>query len=305
MRTKNNHVKVDQTAREGSDAFAAYLRDVRRHPLLSPAEEHELAERYVRTRDPAIARRLATSHLRLVLRIALEYRTSHQHLADLVQEGNFGLLIAIRKYDPARGVKLASYAGWWIHAFILRFILNNRCLVKIGTTQAQRKLFYNLQKEKGRLEQQGFAAEPTLLAARLSVRERDVVEMEQRLSGAELSLDTPLINEEGDAGPSRRDLLEAPPESRPDLIAEQRESIDRVRRALARLDGELTPRERLLLHARWQSDEPMVLQELGRRMGVSRERVRQIEQRVLRRVRGALDGDARPARGLRLAGASG
>ena len=139
------------------DPLQVYINEIRRIPLLSREEEHELAAEFVKTQDPEIARRLVTANLRLVVKIAHEYRRAYRNLLDLVQEGNVGLMQAVKKYDPFRGVKLSSYAAWWIRAYILKFILNNWRLVKIGTTQAQRKLFFNLRKEKEKLEKLGFA----------------------------------------------------------------------------------------------------------------------------------------------------
>src|SRR5204862_1537411 len=139
--------------------MAAYLREVQRHPLLTPEQTHELAARFIKTQDPAIAAQLVTANLRLVVKIAYEYRRAYKNIMDLVQEGNIGLMQAVKRYDPYRGVKLSSYAAWWIRAYILRFILNNWRLVKLGTTQAQRKLFFNLNKEKAKLSAMGI--EPT------------------------------------------------------------------------------------------------------------------------------------------------
>src|SRR5712691_11697206 len=154
---------------EHADAMQRYMAEVSRHPLLTREEEHDLAVRFRETQDPRIAYRLVTANLRLVVKIAHEYRRAHRNLLDLVQEGNVGLLQAVKKYDPYRGVKLSSYAAWWIRAYMLKFILNNWRLVKIGTTQAQRKLFFNLRKEKDKLEQLGFTPSPKMLAESLDV----------------------------------------------------------------------------------------------------------------------------------------
>src|SRR6185503_15404855 len=160
------------------DPLAAYMRETRRYPLLTPEEEKEVAIRLVTTGDTGAARRLVEANLRLVVKIAYEYRRAHRNLLDLVQEGNIGLIQAVSKFDPYRGVKLSSYGAFWIRAYILKFILNNWRLVKIGTTQAQRKLFFNLRKEREKLEQLGFQPTTALLAEKLDVSEKDVVEME-------------------------------------------------------------------------------------------------------------------------------
>jgi len=175
-----------------ADALQRYMAEVSRHPLLSREEEHELAVKFATTRDPEIAWKLVTANLRLVVKIAHEYRRAAFSLLDLVQEGNVGLMHAVQKYDPFRGVKLSSYAAWWIRAYILRYLMDNWRMVKLGTTQAQRKLFFNLRKEQEKLLAQGFEAAPKLLAERLDVSEQDVREMDQRLGNDEFSLDAPV-----------------------------------------------------------------------------------------------------------------
>ena len=188
------------------DAFTAYLSEVQRHKLLTPDEEHELAVRYATTQDVKAAARMVTANLRLVVKIAFEYRRAYRNLMDLIQEGNIGLMQAVKRYDPYRGVKLSSYAAWWIRAYILRFILNNWRLVKLGTTQTQRKLFFNLNKEKQRLISLGVDPTSAELSRQLDVPEHEVIEMDRRLSGSDLSLDAPIGD--GDGKPTTRmDLL--------------------------------------------------------------------------------------------------
>src|SRR5947209_7222415 len=174
-----------------ADALQRYMAEVARHPLLSREEEHDLAVKFQKTQDPAIAYRLVTANLRLVVKIAHEYRRAAFNLLDLIQEGNVGLMHAVEKYDPYRGVKLSSYAAWWIRAYILRYLMDNWRMVKLGTTQAQRKLFFNLRKEQEKLLAQGMDAAPKLLAERLNVTEQDVREMDQRLGNDEFSIDAP------------------------------------------------------------------------------------------------------------------
>src|SRR5216684_1983490 len=175
-----------------ADALQRYMAEVAKHPLLTREEEHKLAVKFARTHDPDIAYRLVTANLRLVVKIAHEYRRAAFSLLDLIQEGNVGLMHAVQKYDPFRGVKLSSYAAWWIRAYILRYLMDNWRMVKLGTTQAQRKLFFNLRKEQERLLGQGFEPAHKLLADRLDVTEQDVREMDQRLANDEFSLDTPV-----------------------------------------------------------------------------------------------------------------
>jgi RNA polymerase sigma-32 factor len=271
------------------DPLTAYIQETRRYPLLSREQEHELATRLVEEGDTDAARRLIEANLRLVVKIAYEYRRAHRNLLDLIQEGNIGLMQAVRKYDPYRGVKLSSYAAWWIRAYILKFILNNWRLVKIGTTQAQRKLFFNLRKERERLEQLGFAPEPALLAERLDVRERDVIEMETRMGAAEASLDAPLPSSEGEVGRTRHDLVAGRDEARPDVRVEEGEFHALLRDKLESFARTLKGREETIFRERWLTDSPLTLQQIGDRYGVSRERARQLEKRMLTRLRKYLE----------------
>ena len=197
------------------DPLSTYMSETRRYPLLTPEEERSLAIKLVEHGDTTAARKLIEANLRLVVKIAYEYRRAHRNLLDLVQEGNIGLIQAVGKFDPHRGVKLSSYAAFWIRAYILKFILNNWRLVKIGTTQAQRKLFFNLRKEREKLEQLGFQPSSALLAEKLDVPEKDVIEMERRLAAPEASLDAPMGSGDDDGGArTRLDFL--PSDDRPD-----------------------------------------------------------------------------------------
>jgi len=260
------------------DPLAAYMRDLRRYPPLPAEEERRLARQYRKGHDPAIARRLAGSQLRLVVRIAREYRTGGASLADLIQEGNLGLLRAIELYDPDRGVRLSNYAAWWIRARILRSVVEGHALVKLGTTATQRRLFFNIGKQRRRLEQEGAAVETGAIARRLGVDEDEVRAMEQRL-GPEVSLDEAL-----DDGRTRGELLAAPGEAA-DVACEDRQLHGRLGQELSRFARSASARERLLLRRRWLADRPARLREVGEELGVSRERVRQIERRMLDRLR--------------------
>jgi RNA polymerase sigma-32 factor len=271
------------------DPMAAYMQEIRRVPLLSREEEHDIAVRYVEEGDLDAARRLIEANLRLVVKIAYEYRRAYRNILDLVQEGNVGLLQAVRKYDPYRGVKLSTYAAWWIRAYILKFILNNWRLVKIGTTQAQRKLFFNLRKESEKLEQLGFRPDPKLLAERLDVSEKEVVEMQKRLSAADASLDAPLGSADDDGHRTRLDMLEDQGGDRPDVNAAESEFRGLLREKLDIFGKDLTGREATIFARRWLTDEPMTLQEIGDEYGISRERARQIEKRLMGRLRTFLE----------------
>src|SRR5262245_54253082 len=193
-------IESDSGARDVSkgetSSLAAYLRALRTHRVISREEEHELAVRYVQTHELAPARKLVIANLRLVVKIAQEYRRAHRNLLDLIQEGNVGLIQAVQRYDPFRGVKLSTYAAWWIRAYILKFILANWRMVRIGTTQAQRRLFFNLKRERERMEKMGVEGDSRHLAAALDVTEGEVVEMERRLAASEMSLDAPVRSQE-------------------------------------------------------------------------------------------------------------
>jgi RNA polymerase sigma-32 factor len=262
------------------DPLQAYMRDVQRYRLLTPEEEHDAAVRYYEDGDLEAAAKLVTANLRLVVKIAYEYRRAHKQIPDLIQEGSIGLMQAVKKYDPYKGVKLSTYAAWWIRAYILRFILNNARLVKLGTTQAQRKLFFNLKKERARLAAMGIEPTAETIAKRLNVPAEEVVSMERRLSAGDMSLDTPLrAAEEG--SPSRLDLLTEPDqEGRLDDALADAEVNAMVSEKIREFGKTLTGKEARIFNERMLADEPRTLQELGTEFGVSRERVRQLEKRV-------------------------
>jgi RNA polymerase sigma-32 factor len=232
---------------------------------------------------------MVEANLRLVVKIAYEYRRAHKNLLDLVQEGNIGLIQAVRKFDPYRGVKLSSYAAFWIRAYILKFILNNWRLVKIGTTQAQRKLFFNLRKERERLEQMGFEPSAKLLADNLSVTEKEVEEMEKRLASPEASLDAPMTSED-DGSRTRLDYLPSD-DIRPDRAFEQGEFAKLLKDKLEVFAATLEGREQTIFRERWLTETPRTLQEIGDEYGVSRERARQLEKRLLGRLRKYLEAE--------------
>jgi RNA polymerase sigma-32 factor len=272
------------------DPLSAYIQETKRYALLSREEEHELAVKLVEEGDNNAARRLIEANLRLVVKIAYEYRRAYRNLLDLVQEGNIGLMQAVRKYDPYRGVKLSSYAAWWIRAYILKFILNNWRLVKIGTTQAQRKLFFNLRKERERLEQLGFTASPALLAENLDVAERDVIEMEKRLAAPDASLDAPMPGGEEDGSPrTRMDFLPNEDGERPDRQVAQSQFQELLRGKLEHFAETLEGRESTIFRGRWLTDSPLTLQQIGDQYGITRERARQLEKRLLGRLRKFLE----------------
>jgi RNA polymerase sigma-32 factor len=265
------------------DALETYMREVQRHPLLSPEDEHRLAVEYSKTGSVDLAARLVTANLRLVVKIAYEYRRAYRNIMDLVQEGNIGLMQAVKRYDPYRGVKLSSYAAWWIRAYMLRFILNNWRLVKIGTTQAQRRLFFNLSKEKAKLTAMGIEPTSEEIAKRLNVDESEVVEMDRRLARSDASLDAPV--KDGEArGATRLELLPSSGES-PDAVAESAELEVLLKVQLDEFRKTLSGKDIAIFDKRLVADEPLTLQELGDEFGVSRERVRQLEARLTGKLR--------------------
>jgi RNA polymerase sigma-32 factor len=259
-----------------------YLAEVRRYPFLSKEEELRLFEEYQvqGSRDAAV--KLILANLRVSVAIASEYHHTGADQMDLIQEGNVGLMQAIKKFDPTKNVRFHAYAAWWARAYILRYLLNTYRLVKIGTTQDQRKLFYNLKKERAKLERLGFAPDTKLLADRLNVRERDVVEMDQRLGSWELSLDQPL-SQEMDSGT----LLDVLPSSEP-AADEQLANVQLrtlFREKLAEFTKTLDEREEDILRNRLLSETPLTLDDLGHKYGITKERTRQLEARIINHLR--------------------
>ena len=266
-----------------ADHYAAYMASLRDVDRLDRDEEHELAVKYLKTHDPKIASRLVTSNLKLVVKLAHEYTRAGKNLLDLIQEGNVGLVQAVEKYDPHRNVKLSSYAAWWIRAYILRYILQNARIVRLGTTATQRKLFFNLRKEKAKLERMGFVPTTDRVAKAMHVPEHEVIDMEQRLGAPDASLDAP-VDREDDHSRSRLDLIESVG-ARPDTLAEDGEFKERLHEVLVSFGQRLKGRERQLFEQRLMTDEPRTLQELGDAFGISRERTRQLELRLTARLK--------------------
>lgn len=264
------------------DTLQRYMREINRYPLLQPEEEKRLATLYAETGERDLAYKLITANLRLVVKIAMDFQKYWmRNLLDLIQEGNIGLMQAIKKFDPYRGIKLSYYASFWIKAYILKFIMDNWKLVKIGTTQAQRKLFFSLKKEKERLRAQGFEADPKLISTRLNVKESEVIEMDQRLGSWEFSLDSPLKN---DSEELHINFLTSGDTAADEHLAREEmrhifhERLDRFRQTLK-------DNEKDILDRRLLAESPLTLQEIGARHNISRERVRQIEERLLKKLR--------------------
>lgn len=264
------------------DPYLRYIAEIKRYSLLTPEEELELATLYRQTNDSYAAFRLVTANLRLVVKIALEYQWALvSGIMDLIQEGNIGLMQAVKRFDPYRGVKLSTYAQWWIRAYILKYILDNRRLVRLNTTKVTKRLFFNLQREKAKLEAMGLTPGPRLLAEHLQVSEEEVTDMEQRLRYRELSLDQPIR----DGFEGRLADLIASTESWPEERMGDAEFRAVVRGRLAVFCRSLNRKEQAIFFKRLFSDEPMTLQALGKELGISRERVRQIEKRLTEKLR--------------------
>jgi RNA polymerase sigma-32 factor len=277
-------VRSEPSRMAKADPLAAYMFEVTKHPLLTREAEVELARRFRDTGDVKAAYKLVASNLRLVVKLAHEYHRNPMSLLDLIQEGNIGLMQAVKKFDPERGVKLASYAAWWIRAYILRYIMDNWKMVKLGTTEAQRKLFFKLRQEQDRLRSQGLEVTPKLLAERLNVTEQDVVEMDQRLGHDELSLDAPVPGSE-DERQTRADRLLPTGAPGADEALGNAELRKVFREKLSEFAEGLNEKERYIFEKRLTSDEPMTLQDIGAHYGVSRERARQIEAGLIERMR--------------------
>ncbi|MFW5722258.1 MAG: sigma-70 family RNA polymerase sigma factor [Desulfohalobiaceae bacterium] len=264
------------------DPLRLYLREVNAVPMLEEDEEFELARRVRDLDDKEAAFRLVTSHLRLVVKIAMEFqRRWMKNVLDLIQEGNVGLMKAVQKFDPERGIKFSYYAAFWIRAYILKFIMDNWRLVKIGTTQAQRKLFYNLNKERQRLLAQGFDADIATLSENLNVSEEDITEMSQRMAQHDLSLDLPYGE---DSNVTRMDFLPALGMGTEESLAKE-EISDTLHEHIKTILPKLNEKERDILEHRLLSESPLTLREIGEKYSITRERVRQIESRLLEKLR--------------------
>jgi RNA polymerase sigma-32 factor len=269
------------------DPITGYFQSIRNYPILSREEEKRLAVRYQKTGELEAAYGLVTGNLRLVVKIAMEYRRAWRDIMDLIGEGNVGLMQAVKKYDPYRGVRFSSYAAWWIRAYILRYIINNARMVKLGTTQAQRTLFYQLGRERERLRRLGVDADNNAIAKSLSLKESEVDEMAQRLAGGDLSLEAPRGEGEDltllDALPSADRGAEA-------LVGDAQSRAIYLEKLEGFVAG-LSERERKIFKARWMREDPRTLQEVGEELGITRERVRQLEARLLKNLRAYLEAE--------------
>src|SRR6187397_3410181 len=272
----------------GAGGLSRYLEEIRKFPMLEPNEEYMLAKRWQEHEDSEAAHKLVTSHLRLVTRIAMGYRGYGLPIGEVISEGNVGLMQAVKRFEPDKGFRLATYAMWWIKAAIQEYILRSWSLVKMGTTANQKKLFFNLRKAKSKisaLEEGDMRPDQVqLIAKRLGVTEQDVVDMNRRLGG-DASLNAP-IRDDGESG-EWQDWLADDSDSQESVMAEH-EELDNRRKALSSALEVLNDRERRIFQARRLADEPVTLEDLAEEFGVSRERVRQIEVRAFEKVQKAV-----------------
>ena len=266
-----------------ADSLSLYLTEIKKFPVLTPEEEHDLAVRFYRDKDLEAAHRLITANLRFVVKIAAEYRSYGMKMLDLIQEGNVGLMMAVRKFNPHRGIRLISYAVWWIRAYIQNYIISTWSLLKIGTTQTQKKLFFKLNQAKGALKNLFGTDDPAEAAKALDVRESEVIEMDQRMRG-EYSLDAEIGGEDGT---SLIDQLADERLNQEEILGELQENrllSQRIGRAVAGLNE----KERFIIEHRVTADKPLTLQEIADHFSISRERVRQVEEGALKKVKAAL-----------------
>lgn len=282
---KNLPVAYKSKAPANISPLQLYLQEIAKYPLLEPEEELELAKKHHDQNDVQSAHRLITSNLRLVVKIANDFKKAQTNLLDLIQEGNYGLMQAVKKYNPYKGVKLSSYAAWWIRAYILKYLMDNQSQVKIATTAAQRKLYYNLQKETDRLLNEYDSVDPAMIAESLEVPQKDVIEMQKRLSRSDVSLNAPLSYNNDDQTVTRADIIADEQNISIDELISDQQIKDIFENHLKDFQAKLNERELDIFKKRLLSENPATLQEIGDEYGVSRERARQIEARIIKKLR--------------------
>ena len=268
------------------DPLKIYITEVAKYPMLSPEEERENTRLVYKDKNRDAAEKVAVSNLRLVVKIAMGYYNVYHNILDLIQEGNVGLLHAVKKYNPYKGTRFSTYAQFWIRAYILKYIMDSWSLVKVGTTQSQRKLFYRLNKEKRRLEGLGLYPAPKLIASTLQVKEEDVLNMQARLAYNDVYLDSSLNDEGVD---TMMDFL-ATDENVEDIVSEK-DMQDVLKERVTAFKTTLNEKEVYILDHRLMSEEPRTLEDIGTRFHLSRERVRQIEHRILKKAKASFNGD--------------
>jgi len=264
-----------------TNALQKYLAELRKYSLMTREQEKEVAIKAYEEHDIEARNKLVTSNLRLVVKIAMEYRRAYSQILDLIQEGNAGLVQAVNRFNPYRGVKLSTYSAWWIRAYILKFLMDNKSLVRMGTTDAQRKLFFRLRGEAEKLYALTQKFDANLLAEKIGVQPQDVVEMQQRLTKNDVSLDTP-VGEDNDT--RQVDLLFSDTEEA-DVSYERKQLLKILRKEVSFIEKELNERDAYIFHNRIMSDDPITLQDVGDKYGITRERARQLEARVIKKIK--------------------
>lgn len=284
--TKSITIPTMEKSVTTTDPLLLYLNEIRKYPVLSREEEQIIAKKYVETKDPEAAQKLVKSNLRFVVKVAAEYSKFGARMIDLIQEGNVGLMHAVKEFNPYKGTRLITYAVWWIRGYIQEYLMRQYSMVRIGTTQNQRKLFYQLQKEKDALDAMGIEPNIGLLSSRLGIPEDEVSSMAQRMSGRDVSLDRPV---DDDSGTLMTDLQK---ETNPDDIIERiarEEQLSQLNKAIDELRPQLNEREKILLEERVLNDEPLTLQEIGEKYGITREAVRQAEARLMKKIKDKME----------------
>ncbi len=264
-----------------TDPVSLYLSEIRKYPLLSREQELDLAKKYYESKDPVAAQALVTANLRFVVKVAAEYSRFGARMIDLIQEGNMGLMHGVREFNPYKGVRLITYAVWWIRGYIQEYLMKQYSLVKIGTTQNQKKLFYQLQRQKDELDAMGKTPDIKMISSRLGIPEDEVQMMAQRMSGRDISLDRPVDDE---SGSSLMDFQKTDTHL-PDEDIAQKEEMTHLNETIEALKPQLSEREKIILAERILADEPLTLQEIGEKYGITREAVRQMEARLMKKIK--------------------
>lgn len=273
--------KASSKALAPTDPVALYLQELRKYPLLTKEQEQEIAKKYYETKDPVAAQALVTANLRFVVKVAAEYSRFGARMIDLIQEGNMGLMHAVKDFNPYKGVRLITYAVWWIRGYIQEYLMKQYSLVKIGTTQNQKKLFYKLQKEREALEKMGEESSVKLIAEKMGIPEDEVRMMTQRMSGRDVSLNAPLDSD----SPSSLLDMQKTSDITPDEELSHREELSHLDEVIKELRPLLSEREKIILDERILNDEPLTLQEIGEKHNITREAVRQMEVRVMKKIK--------------------
>lgn len=287
----NKHVVVADSSKAltSADPLVMYLNEIRRYRVLTKEEETALAKKYFESKDPEAAQALVKANLRFVVKVAAEYSKFGAKMIDLIQEGNVGLMHAVREFNPYKGARLITYAVWWIRGYIQEYLMRQYSMVRIGTTQNQRKLFYQLQKEKEALDAMGIEPSTALISDRLGIPEDEVRDMAMRMSGRDVSLDRPLDDESGTSlGDLQSDISDQPLDEQ----LAKHEQLNLLKQKLEEIRPELSDREKIILDERILNDEPLTLQEIGEKYGITREAVRQMEARVLKKIKTKMESES-------------